>query len=109
MIKNEREQFLDTGWYSEATIYYKGKIYWCEGYTKDNQFTFFVNSWEADIVDEHYYKSKIDTEGQLIDFKEIYSITNADMDYAKKLFLEAKIFDGKSFWEVEPELKWIEE
>ena len=69
----------------------------------------FVNSWEADIVDEHYYKSKIDTEGQLIDFKEIYSITNADMDYAKKLFLEAKIFDGKSFWEVEPELKWLEE
>ncbi|MBR2554710.1 MAG: hypothetical protein IKE94_07625 [Aeriscardovia sp.] len=109
MIKQELEQFLDTGWYNEATLYYKGKIYWCEGYTQDNQFTFFVNCWEVDIIDDQYYKSKKDSDGQLLNFKEIYKVTNADMDYVKKEFLEAKIFEDKSFWEIEPELKWLEE
>ena len=44
-----------------------------------------------------------------MNFKEIYRETNDDMDYVKKCFLEAKIFEGKSFWEIEPELKWLEE
>lgn len=109
MTKQELEQFLDTGWYNEASLYYKGKIYWCEGYTQDNQFTFFVNCWEADIIEDRYYKSKKDLDGQFMNFKEIYRETNDDMDYVKKCFLEAKIFEGKSFWEIEPELKWLEE
>ena len=109
MNKNELEQFLDTGWYNEATLFFKGKIYWCEGYTQDNQFTFFVNSWEADTIENCYYKSKTDSNGQFVNYKEIYRATNADMDYVKKQFLEAKIFEGKSFWEIEPELKWLEE
>ncbi len=109
MIRHELEQFLDLGWYNEATLYYKGKIYWCEGYTKDNLFTFFVNSWAVDIIDDLYYKSNIDSDGQLIAFKEVYKVTNSDMDYVKKMFLESKIFEGKSFWEIESELKWLEE
>ena len=74
-----------------------------------DQFTFFVNSWEADIIEDRYYKSKKDLDGQFMNFKEIYRETNDDMDYVRKSFLEANIFEGKSFWEIEPELKWLEE
>ena len=31
------------------------------------------------------------------------------MDLIKKHFLEAKIFNGKSFWEVENDLLWLED
>lgn len=30
MINGDLDQFLDTGWYTESTIYYKGHIFWCE-------------------------------------------------------------------------------
>lgn len=26
------KKFLDLGWLNESEIFYKGKIYWCEGY-----------------------------------------------------------------------------
>ena len=33
MRKDTLVQFLDTGWYTEATIYHTGYVYWCEGNT----------------------------------------------------------------------------
>ena len=32
-----------------------------------------------------------------------------DMDVIKKKFLEAPIFDGKTFWQVENEIAWLDE
>ena len=57
MINGNLSQFLDTGWYSEETIYFSG-----------------------------------------------YS-----MDRLNKRFLEASIFDGKTFWQVENKIAWLEE
>ena len=34
---------------------------------------------------------------------------NTDLELIKKKFLEANIFDGKSFWEVERVLAWLDE
>lgn len=31
MINADLDQFLDTGWFNEATLYYNGYTYWCEG------------------------------------------------------------------------------
>ena len=45
-----------------------------------------------DIIDDLYYKSKIDSDGQLIAFKEVFKATNSDMDSVKNMFLESKIF-----------------
>ena len=37
MINANLEQFLDTGWYNEATLYLNGYTYWCEGYWKQGK------------------------------------------------------------------------
>jgi len=34
---------------------------------------------------------------------------DSSMDRLKKRFLEASIFDGKTFWQVENKIAWLEE
>ena len=41
-------------------------------------------------------------------YRRVYEEQGADMDLLKKHFLVAPIFDGKSFWQVEKELIWVE-
>ena len=50
MINGNLSQFLDTGWYSEETIYFSGYIYWCEGDTNPETGIshFWVNRWRAE-------------------------------------------------------------
>lgn len=41
--------------------------------------------------------------------RNILILKDNDMDIIKKNFLCSNIFDGKSFWEVEQELVWVDE
>lgn len=111
MNKKEFEQFLDTGWHSDATLYLNGRIYWCEGLinSKTGMFEFSVESWDVEIINELYFKSITTKDGKRKNYKVVYECIVKDPDTAKKQFLEAKIFDGKSFWETEHELRWLEE
>ena len=51
MINGLLDQFLDTGWYTEATLFYNGFIYWCEAQSDltTNTTTFFIDKWAAEI------------------------------------------------------------
>lgn len=110
MINGHLDQFLDTGWYSEATLYYNGFIYWCEAQfnASTNITSFFVDKWAAKNEDNTYYHSILEGDGT-IRWERIFEIDDSDLDLIKKHFLEASIFDGKSFWQVEKELAWLEE
>ena len=106
MINANLEQFLDTGWYNEATLYLNGYTYWCEGYWKQGKekpMHFFVYKYKAQIVDE-IYSTPIDEE-----YETILDIWGFGEDDVKEQFLKAKIFEGKSFWEVENEIAWYDE
>lgn len=111
MKKSELEQFLDTGWHNDATLYYNGRIYWCEGMfnSNSNKFEFSVESWDVEIIDNTYFISKTTLNGQYLNYDVVFEIEVDNPDQAKKQFLEAKIFEGKSFWEREYELMWLEE
>ena len=110
MINGNLEQFLDTGWFSEATIYYNGYIYWCEGYTNDSKkYHFFVNRWKAKNDNNTVYNTYIDSKGEPKDFSEVLKLDGKDMNEIKKEFLTRKIFDDKSFWEAEKDIVWLEE
>lgn len=110
MRKSELVQFLDTGWYNEATLYFESHIYWCEAeYDKSTkQICFFINCWTASNENNIFYHSIIWDSGDY-DGKLIYKEVGTDLDLIKNHFLSAKIFNGKTFWEVEPELLWLED
>ncbi len=57
MINGQLDQFLDTGWFSEATLYYNGFIYWCEVQSDltTNTTTFFIDKWAVENEDNTYY------------------------------------------------------
>ena len=110
MINGNLNQFLDTGWYNEATLFFKESIYWCEAqYNQELQVnTFFVDKWKATNEENKYYHSILGKDGTL-NWVRVYEDSDSDLELIKKHFLEAKIFDNKSFWDVENEIAWLDE
>lgn len=110
MINGDLQQFLDTGWYMESTLYYKGFIYWCEATTDSNAgFTkFFVDRWKAETSDNILY-NEYRKDGKLVDYSTVYEEFNKDIDVLKRKFLEAPIFEGKTFWQIEQDVAWLDE
>ena len=110
MINGNLSQFLDTGWYSEAELFYNGYLYWCEDSYDDTKrlHTFIVDKWPAKTEDNKCYHSILNNEGKL-DYVRAYEETAEDIELIKKHFLEADLFDGKSFWRVESEIAWLDE
>ena len=106
MINANLEQFLDTGWFSEATLYLNGYTYWCEGCwneEREKPMHFFVYKYESVVVDKIYTKPKNSN------YQTVFDIYGNGEEEVKEEFLKAKIFDGKSFWEVEKEIAWYDE
>ena len=104
MINANLEQFLDTGWYNEATLYLNGYTYWCEGCwneEREKPMHFFVHKYESVVVDKIYTKPKNSN------YQTVFDIYGNSEEEVKEEFLKAKIFDGKSFWEVEKRLGMV--
>ncbi len=110
MINGDLDQFLDTGWYSEAELFYNDHLYWCEGwYNQDTtDYTFYVRTQKVKLDNDYCYRSYLTKDGEPVDYKVVYEVTDADFDKIKRDFLKAKIFDGKSFWEIEKEIVWMD-
>ncbi len=110
MINGSLDQFLDTGWFSDATIFLNGQIYWCEAEYDSTmkKIHFFVNKWKASNENNMFFHTFLNQDGTL-DWSSIYEDFDIDVDLIKKRFLQAKIFDEKSFWEVESEIAWLDD
>ena len=110
MINGSLNQFLDTGWFTEATLFYHDYVYWCEAYydTEKKSNIFFIDKWHAVNENNAYYHSIVDENGNLT-YTRIYEDSDEDLDAIKRRFLTAPVFDGKSFWEIETEIAWLDE
>ena len=115
MINGNLDQFLDTGWFNEATLYYKGYTYWCEGCWENEKVKpmhFFVYRYKSDLIKDNegkiWSKRRIEN-GDVVDYSTVFDIYAESEEEAKEKFLNAKIFDGKSFWEAEHEIAWYDE
>ena len=110
MINGLLDQFLDTGWFTEATLFYNGFIYWCEAQSDltTNAITFFVDKWAAENENNTYYHSLMEPDGTLI-WERVFEISDTDMDRIKQRFLEAPVFEEKTFWQVERDIAWLDE
>ena len=62
---------------------------------------------------EYKYESvvaaKIYTKPKNSNYQKVFDIYGNSEEEVKEEFLKAKIFDGKSFWEVEKEIAWYDE
>ena len=112
MINGNLEDFLDTGWFTEATLYYKGFVYWFEGYYKPeiDKRTCFVNRWRAKLSDD-MCTSRYILNDDIVDFEKVFELkdTDLEMDQVREVVLNAPIFEGRCFWEVEKNLIWVDE
>ena len=109
MINGSLEKFLDTGWWNaDATIYYKDHIYFLDSYFDEKGAIHLrIMKWKAKNIDNKTYENVYDSNGKWIDFSEI-EMDAPNEAALRENFLKAKIWDGKSFWEVEKELAWLE-
>lgn len=108
MINGNLDQFLDTGWFTEATLFYHGHIYWLEAQNHKTEKIFVVDRWEAVNEDNLYYHSVMEKDGTLI-WERVLEIHEDDMEQIKQQFLESPVFDGKTFWQIEKEVVWLDE
>lgn len=110
MKNGSLEQFLDTGWFSESELFLNGNVYWCEAQYDPISGTskFFVDKWAARLEDGKYYHSLLESDGTL-KYTTVLEIRDLDMDCIKQRFLEAPIFDGKTFWQVEKDIAWVDD
>ena len=109
MINGILEQFLDTGWYTDAELYYRGYIYWCQGVKEESgQYHFWVVRWRVKNFGYEYYKNYSDRNGEPYGWGNVHDEYADDFELLKKHFLQAPIFEGKSFWQVEKEIAWLE-
>jgi len=68
-----------------------------------------VNTIIPLLLNENYYHQYLSETGELIDCRRVLEIIGSDHDAIKQQFLTAPVFDGKTFWQVENDLIWVEE
>lgn len=107
MEQVELEQFLDTGWMNGAELFYEGKIYWTECFGNEKECRAVVYSIPAKKVSKTEYIYDI-REGEKNEWVEIYEHSEPTEEEARLALLKAPIFEGKSFWEVEDKIEWLE-
>ncbi len=94
MINGDLNEFLDLMKRGmELVFVYKGQKFFIQGYYdfKNETSTLCLDRWEPPLQGDVWVGTSV---------KDKY----CDIDE----FCNAKIFDGKSFWEIEPEVEWVD-
>ena len=86
--------FLDTLFYDDHYVIYNGKKYFFNALCTDKMGISRFEIYKMDMNDKNV--------------EIIYSLQNNDITVCAQDFITKKIFDGKSFWDVESEMTWID-
>ncbi len=90
MINGDPHDFVETIYSGQdMTFWFHGKRYYFQGYNKADGF--FMEIYHMDPP-----------------YEDFWSFFGADSGVCGDAFLEAPIFDGKTFWEVEQEIEWFD-
>jgi len=63
--------------------------------------------WRGKNNRKKYYEHILGPDGDFVDFNQM-EMDGPNENALREKFLKAKIWDGKSFWEVEKELTWLD-
>jgi hypothetical protein len=95
MLGGNVNEFIDHTTYEECAVMYKGEKYFFHGLICDNKKNRY--SYEIDLWDNA---------GNFI--KNLFDKTFTSSEECIKVAQEIPIFNGKTFWEAEKEMEWIE-
>ncbi|MCI6215505.1 MAG: hypothetical protein MR659_00225 [Mollicutes bacterium] len=110
MRKNEFDDYLVRGWECGGNLFYNRRVYFSEcGYIAEtNKFRLNAFSFKAEKYDDNHYSRYVDSKGNYVDLIEHIDMIFDTREEAKEYYLSAKIFDGKSFWEIGMKFEWLE-
>lgn len=92
MINGNAKEFIAGLYYGDERFFtYKGKKYFIQGYYENNK----------PLLEIYAIVPLGD------DFK--WRVFSEDKNYPVEKFENAKIFDNKSFWEIENEIEWVDD
>lgn len=91
MTNGDINEFMDKLWGGEELIYtYNGKKYFSQGYNeKSGEYVFELQLWEPEV-------------------KILWQVVGKDNQDSLDAFLKEPLFDGKTFWEAEKEIEWVD-
>jgi hypothetical protein len=90
VINGDSRDFIETIYSGQDIIYrFHGKKYCFQGYNKDDGF--FMEIYHCEPP-----------------YEDTWSHFGSDSGQCGDAFQEAPIFDGKTFWDVEDEIEWVD-
>ena len=91
MINGNIDEFMEKLLGGEELIYtYNGKKYFSQGYINDDgKYYFELQLWEPEV-------------------DVLWSVTGLSNQDSLDAFLKEPLFDGKTFWEIEKEVEWVD-
>ena len=92
MLNGDVNEFIDGLYYGDERIFlYKGEKYFIQGLTIDGKNKLLLDRWNPPAEDY------------------IWQAESKRGSFCVEKFLQAPIFDGKTFWEVEQEIEWVDD
>ena len=95
MTMDETNRFIDSMTREDSTVRLYGRLYWCLGLARYPDGKIRIQVFEADPVTHEAVR-------------DLLSYDSDSRDDCMKHLLEDKYWDGKSFWEVAPDMEWID-
>lgn len=91
MINGDVNEFVEyASWGAELIFLYKGQKLFLQGYMWEGKYTLWLERWEPPC-----------------DYG-IWEAAGDDKHYPLEEFLQAKLWDGRTFWEAEAEMEWTD-
>ncbi|MCL2046044.1 MAG: hypothetical protein FWG88_06625 [Oscillospiraceae bacterium] len=94
MINGNVNEFLDTLSTGQELVFaYKNRKLFLQGWYENGKHFMVLDQWESSIIPFEGY---------------IWEVSADSMYECAEAFLDAPIFDGKKFWEVERQIEWLD-
>lgn len=92
MINGNVNEFVDGLYYGDERIFlFRGEKYFIQGWTENNKNHLVLDKWDPP-GDDYIWVGESERGA-----------------FCVEDFLNAKIFDDKTFWEVEQEIEWVDD
>lgn len=90
MINGNPNEFINGLYYGDERIFlYNNEKFFIQGLTENGVYTLYLDRWNP-ASDDYIWKA------------------SSSKEYPVEKFLEAKVFAGKTFWDIEQGIEWLD-